>query len=37
MPETGGAGDQTQDPWVQGKGFIHYTMAAAADPEDCMF
>ena len=25
--QTGGAGDQIQDHWVQGKWFIHYTMA----------
>ena len=28
--ESGGAGDQTQDDWVQGKGFIHYTRVKAA-------
>ena len=28
IQKTGGAIDQTQDPWVQGEWFIHYTMAA---------
>ena len=28
--QTGGAGDQTWDPWVQGEWFIHHTTAATS-------
>ena len=28
IQQTGGATDQTQDPWVQGEWFIHFTTTA---------